>query len=138
MNAVSRIGSQPTNGTKISKGLTKDWIRLQDVHVAPNVEGLGVRRSYKIILPYYSNKSTLPLGQFRDAGQLEIRVTRPGNSGYSSKSVVAETPPPHISGRNRALKAAASAMAASRLAAWKNPTIALPPCHWWLAFFRPG
>jgi hypothetical protein len=38
MNAVTGIGSRPTNGTKILRELRNDGERLQDVHVAQNLK----------------------------------------------------------------------------------------------------
>jgi hypothetical protein len=76
MNAVPRIGRQTTNGTKIPRELTKDWIRLQDVHIAPNFKMCCAHwLSDFIIATCDSSKFALP-GHFRDVGQVEIQVTR--------------------------------------------------------------
>ena len=51
MNAVTGIGSHSTNGTKILRELRKDGDRLQNVHVAPNVERRSAYRSNELALP---------------------------------------------------------------------------------------
>jgi hypothetical protein len=50
MNGVTGIGSHTTNGTKILRKLRKDWNRLQDMHVAPNIARGNVHRSYDLTL----------------------------------------------------------------------------------------